>query len=298
MAILAGSGCLTEGGRVLKDATPLLMNFLSSDLFLQGGGTRLPWDPARVVYLWLLLTVLNILHRFGGKVLEFCIQFCKINLCKHVQDDAKAVRTFDFHLNTRILYRACCLIRCAKASCRWKISKNNVNSRSKRTGRKQLLFWFLTEGRWKRRMRTPVQEAFFIWDTAYFIVIQWSIKNKVILHWITSDNEISYAVSRMKMPPVWEYTSSLLFIDCVTQYLANNRIFGDDLFGWIFVQSLPSYKYTSEEIHHVTLLCFNHVNHECRWIFKLTHVTTWRYAAGFRKRWSSSTIKNYYVPSW
>ena len=30
-------------------------------------------------------------------------------------DDAKVVRAFDFRVKTRILYRACCLIRCDKA---------------------------------------------------------------------------------------------------------------------------------------------------------------------------------------
>ena len=30
-------------------------------------------------------------------------QFCKINLCRHIQDDAKAVGTFDFRIKTHIL---------------------------------------------------------------------------------------------------------------------------------------------------------------------------------------------------
>ena len=39
---LLGRGCFTDGGRLLKEATPLLMNFLSLDVFLQGGGMILP----------------------------------------------------------------------------------------------------------------------------------------------------------------------------------------------------------------------------------------------------------------
>ena len=39
-------------------------------------------------------------------------------------------------------------------------------------------------------------------------------------------------------------------IDFFTQYLANKRIFGDDLVD--FPASMPSYKYTSEEYHHLT----------------------------------------------
>ena len=33
------------------------------------------------------------------------IQFCKINLCKHVQDDAKAVRTFDLRKKAHFVSR-------------------------------------------------------------------------------------------------------------------------------------------------------------------------------------------------
>ena len=54
------------------------------------------------------------------------------------------------------------------------------------------------------RMRSLVREAF-----SYGIrhILLWFTKHKVILHWIT----MKYAVSRMKMPPVREYSSSLLW---------------------------------------------------------------------------------------
>ena len=66
-----------------------------------------------------------------------------------MQDDAKAVRAFDFRVKTCILYCAHCLIRFTKASCGSKFPR--MKSIQGQSGQEEnnFCFWFLTDGWWK-----------------------------------------------------------------------------------------------------------------------------------------------------
>ena len=68
-----------------------------------------------------------------------------MNLCKHVQDDAKAVRAFDFRVKTSILYRECCLIRCAKASYGGRFPRMTSTQGQSGQEENNFCFWFLTD---------------------------------------------------------------------------------------------------------------------------------------------------------
>ena len=62
---------------------------------------------------------------------------------------AKAVRTFHFCIKTRILYHACCLIHCAKASCGRTFPRMTSIQGQRRKEENNFCFWFLTDGQWK-----------------------------------------------------------------------------------------------------------------------------------------------------